>query len=92
LVRLYGRGEVVLPDDAEFAVLAAAFTPLPGIRSIIRVHLERIADSCGYSVPRYAYQGERRQLTDWAERKGADGLVTYRAQKNARSIDGLKGL
>lgn len=92
LVRLYGRGEVVLPDDAEFAALAARFPALPGIRSIIRVQLERIADSCGYSVPRYAYQGERTQLTDWAERKGADGLVDYRAQRNARSIDGLKGL
>lgn len=92
LVRLYGRGEVVLPDAAEFAALAARFPVLPGIRSIIRVQLERIADSCGYSVPRYAYQGERTQLTDWAERKGADGLVDYRAQKNARSIDGLKGL
>jgi hypothetical protein len=92
LVRLYGRGEAVLPEDAEFAALAAGFPAFPGIRSIIRVRLERIADSCGYSVPRYAYQGERKQLTDWAERKGADGLVTYRREKNARSIDGLPGL
>ena len=29
---------------------------------------------------------------EWAERKGADGLVAYRAQKNATSIDGLPGL
>ncbi|MDX2168539.1 MAG: pyridoxamine 5'-phosphate oxidase family protein [Deltaproteobacteria bacterium] len=92
LVRLYGRGEVVRPGDAEFAGLAARFPALPGIRSIIRVGLERIADSCGYSVPRYAYQGERKQLTDWAERKGEDGLDTYRRARNARSIDGLKGL
>jgi hypothetical protein len=31
-------------------------------------------------------------LTDWAERKGADGLVAYRAEKSAVSIDGLPAL
>jgi hypothetical protein len=92
LVRLYGRGEVLRSGDADFAALAGAFPAIPGIRSIIRVRLERIADSCGYSVPRYAYQGDRTQLSDWAERKGAEGLETYRRQKNAKSIDGLPGL
>ena len=92
IVRLYGRGEVVRPGDAEFADLAARYPALPGVRSVIRVHLERITDSCGYAVPTYRYVRERNQLVQWAERKGADGLATYQRVNNARSVDGLPGL
>lgn len=42
IVRLYGKGRAVLPNDSE-----------------------------------------------WAEAKGADGLVTYQGEKNVRSLDGL---
>ena len=92
IVRLYGRGEAVQPADPRFAELAARFPALPGTRSVIVVRLERIADSCGYAVPRYRYAGERDQLIAWAERKGEEGLETYRAERNARSIDGLPGV
>jgi len=92
IVRLYGRGEVLLPADADFSALAPRFAALAGARAIIRVHLARIADSCGYAVPRFAYKGERNQLLDWADRKGEAGLDTYRRENNAKSIDGLKGL
>lgn len=92
IVRLAGRGEVVRPGAADFAALAAGFPALPGVRAVIRVHLERISDSCGYAVPRYRYVGARDQLVRWAERRGADGLVAYRREHNARSIDGLPGL
>jgi hypothetical protein len=92
ILRLYGRGEAVRPEAPEFAALAAPFPSRPGVRSIVRVRLERIADSCGYGVPRYRYEGERQQLTDWAERKGADGIAQYQARNNTRSIDGLPGL
>ena len=91
IVRLYGRGEVVRPREADFAGLAAQFPSMPGVRSVIRVGVERVADSCGYSVPRYRYDGERDQLIAWAERKGADGVVEYQAKNNRRSIDGLPG-
>jgi len=43
-------------------------------------------------VPLYGYEGQRSQLIDWAERKGADGVVRYRQDNNRRSIDGLQGL
>jgi predicted pyridoxine 5'-phosphate oxidase superfamily flavin-nucleotide-binding protein len=40
IVRLHGRGDVIPADD-----------PAGGTRAVVRVHLERIADSCGYGVP-----------------------------------------
>jgi hypothetical protein len=92
IVRLYGRGEVLEPDDAEFAALVARFPRYPSTRSVVRVALSRIADSCGYGVPLYRYEGERSQIADWAERKGAEGLRVYQLERNRASLDGLPAL
>ena len=54
--------------------------------------VDRVSTSCGYAVPRLRYESERPQLIDWATRKGDDGLRTYRAEKNARSVDDLPAL
>ena len=92
ILRLYGRGEAVEPGDSRFPELMKLFPKIPGARSIVVVALERIADSCGYGVPIYRYEGERRQLVDWARRKGTSGLAQYRSETNHSSIDGLPGL
>lgn len=78
IVRLHGRGEVIAADDVA-----------DGIRGSIRVHVERISDSCGYGVPLMEYVGVRPQRDAWLASKGADGLREYVAEKNAVSIDGL---
>ncbi len=92
ILRLYGRGRVVEPGDREWPDLIARFPDFPGVRSVIVVQLERVADSCGFAVPLYEYQGERSQLIEYAERKGPEGMAEYRARKNRASIDGLAGL
>ena len=92
IVRLHGRGRVVLPGDDDWEELAARFPPQPGTRSIITVALERVSDSCGFGVPLMTYERERGQLADWAGRKTEEELSDYRAKKNAVSIDGLPGL
>jgi len=97
IIRLHGRGEVVDARDVRFDDLLARFPeqPLPraSLRSIIRVEVERIAKSCGYTVPLMSYEGERPHMPAWAEKKlrvgGAEALDAYRAEKNATSIDGL---
>jgi hypothetical protein len=83
---------MVAAGDPGFDALAARFPLRVGVRSVIRVALERVADSCGYGVPEYAFVGQRRQLAQWAERKGAEGVREYRREKNRTSIDGLPGL
>ncbi len=92
IVRLHGRGTVVVAGDPAFEDLVARFPAQLGTRSVIRVAVERVADSCGYAVPEYAFVRDRRQLVDWAARKGPDGLRAYRAQNNGTSIDGLPAL
>src|SRR3954469_608656 len=78
ILRLYGRGRAVEPGDPEWDVLIAGFPRLPGTRSVIVVDVERIADSCGFAVPLYEYRGERSQLTEYAERKGPEGMERYK--------------
>lgn len=93
IVRLYGRGEVVELGHPEFAALRARFPDhYAGVRSVIRVRIERIADSCGFGVPQYQYVGDRTKLQEWAELKGPEGVREYRAKRNRVSIDGLPGV
>ena len=50
--------------------------------------VDLVQTSCGMAVPVLAYQGERRQLVDWAVKKGPDGLRQYWREKNQTSLDG----
>jgi hypothetical protein len=78
IVRLHGRGEVLPADDVG-----------DGVRGVIRVHVDRVSDSCGYGVPLMEFAGERTQRDKWLASKGADGVRAYVGEKNAASIDGL---
>lgn len=92
ILRIYGRGWVVEPGDADFADLRGRFPGDVPARSVVRVAVESVATSCGWGVPLYSHQGERSQMADWIERKGEDGLRAYQVEKNARSLDGLPAL
>ncbi len=92
IVRLYGRGRVAEPGDPEWDGLIARFPESPGVRSVVVVDVERVADSCGFAVPLYQYKGERSQLIDYANKKGTEGMEKYKAQNNRKSIDGMAGL
>jgi hypothetical protein len=98
ILRLHGRGEVVLADDPRFDELLARGgfeVPGPGEyrRSIVVVHVDRVADSCGYGVPLMSYEGERPHPEAWAGKKlragGPDAIRDYQHEKNSESIDGL---
>ena len=101
IVRLHGRGTVTQLGDPTFdelyeelgfdAVEAAG----DGARSIVRIEVARIADSCGYGVPLMSYDGRRTQQADWLDRqlrKSANAVLEYSREKNSASIDGLPGI
>ncbi len=99
ILRIYGRGRVVLPDAPGWPELARSFTRTAGEgagrrdrRAIIVVEADRIADSCGYAVPLMELTSERDLLARNAERQSSEEIAAYQAEKNAVSIDGLPAL
>ncbi|GLY77839.1 pyridoxamine 5'-phosphate oxidase family protein [Actinoallomurus iriomotensis] len=92
ILRLYGTGRVVRPDDDEWDALAGRFGDgHAGTRAIVVVDVERVADSCGYSVPIMEVVGERSLLDDQHRRRPAEQWPA-RVLRNAESIDGLPAL
>jgi hypothetical protein len=98
ILRLHGRGEVILASDERFDALAerCAFDqPSVGAarRAIVLMDVTRIADSCGYGVPLMSFEGERPHANAWAEKKlrvgGAEALLDYQRTNNSSSLDGL---
>jgi hypothetical protein len=89
ILRLYGRGRVILPRHREWQDFYSLFDPVPGERQIMVLEIEGAQTSCGAGVPLYEFQGERKTIRHWAEKKGEQGLFEYWQEKNQKSIDGL---
>ena len=94
IVRLHGRGSVLALDDPSLeGVTFDSEVRAEGRRAVVVVDVTRIADSCGYGVPLMRHEGERPHQALWADKKlragGPDAIERYKAEKNARSIDGL---
>jgi len=93
IVRIYGQGEVIQFDDPRFEpMIVAHFPKWPYARNIILIHIERVMDSCGWSIPFFDYKGERDQLERYIEHKPLEEWRASRVAKNAQSIDGLPGI
>jgi hypothetical protein len=100
ILRLHGRGEVIERAQPQFERLLSRFAlpdeVLVAVRSIIRLHVTRIADSCGFVVPEMAYVRRREQLFKSAasaiRRFGSDAIRNYCDVNNAESIDGIPAL
>ena len=92
IIRLHGKGSPIFEDSPEYKELAKLFQNNPGERAIIKIDVQRIGSSCGFSVPLYDYVDQRDVLDKWVDNKSAEELVAYRKQKNRVSIDGLPGL
>lgn len=88
ILRIYGTGKPVLPQDPEWEVLAGRFTLLPGTRQIFDIAVESVQTSCGWGVPVMQMEAERQTLkkahaqsnpSEWAAKHGM----------RLSSIDGL---
>jgi hypothetical protein len=92
ILRLYGRGVVLARGTKAYKrLLAERFggEERVGARQMVRLDVELVQTSCGYAVPNLVFRKERPGLDAWAIDKGADGLTTYRRNKNTTSLDGL---
>lgn len=88
ILRIYGRGRAVLPQDDGWDDLAACFTLLPGTRQIFVIDVESVQTSCGWGVPLMTYADDRQTLVKY---HGQSDPREWEAKFAARvqSIDGL---
>ncbi len=88
ILRIYGRGRPVLPQDAGWSELAGQFALLPGTRQIFDIAVESVQTSCGWGVPFMTLEGERETLKK-AHRQSDPAEWEAKMAKRTRSIDGL---
>ncbi|WP_324072763.1 MAG: pyridoxamine 5'-phosphate oxidase family protein [Erythrobacter sp.] len=88
ILRIYGRGRAVLPQDAEWGALASHFTLLPGTRQIFDIAVESVQTSCGYGVPLMQLDSERETLVKY-HRLADPAAWEAKTAGRTRSIDGL---
>jgi hypothetical protein len=89
ILRLYGRGRLVLPTDPDWAALSSQFPDLPGARQIIINEVNRVQTSCGTGVPLFDYVEDRDALAQTWISRGPENTTKYQQRKNVVSIDGL---
>ncbi|MBW5469773.1 pyridoxamine 5'-phosphate oxidase family protein [Brevibacillus formosus] len=89
IMRLYGKGTVILPDTPRWDELVKDFPLLPGARQIITVNIQEVKTSCGWAIPFYTFSKERDTLQKWTLAKDEQELLAYQQENNVRSMDGL---
>ena len=88
ILRIYGRGRAVLPQDDEWDALTANFTLLPGTRQIFVIDVNSVQTSCGWGVPMMTLERERETLKK-AHRQSDPAQWEAKMALRTRSIDGL---
>lgn len=88
ILRIYGKGRAVLPQDAEWGGLAARFDILPGTRQIFVIEVESVQGSCGWGVPFMSFERERETLVKYHAQCDPDEWLT-KTKDRTHSIDGL---
>lgn len=88
ILRIYGRGRPVLPQDPEWEALAANFTLLPGTRQIFVIDVESVQTSCGWGVPFMELRDERQTLKK-AHAQSDPAEWEAKTAGRTQSIDGL---
>lgn len=90
ILRLYGRGRVVRPQQPGWAALRPSFPPMSGERQIIVLDIASCSTACGSGVPMFDFRAQRSGLLDWADQAGEQGMADYRRRNNVISLDGLQ--
>ena len=88
ILRIYGTGVPVLPQDEGWGALAEHFTLMPGTRQIFDIAVESVQTSCGWGVPLMEFEKERTTLLK-AHANSDPAQWAAKMQTRTSSIDGL---
>jgi len=90
ILRLYGRADVVHSRDPQWSQLLTHFPDFIGARQIFDMRVELVQTSCGFAVPYYSFVAERETLTNFADKRGREGIREYWKERNTLSLNGKK--
>lgn len=88
ILRIYGQGRAVLPQDSEWEALAVHFTLMAGTRQIFVIDVESVQTSCGWGVPFMKLERERDTLQK-AHAQMEPNAWMAKTQGRTKSIDGI---
>ena len=88
ILRIYGKGSPVHPEEEGFAALAALFPKLPGVRQVFDIRVESVQTSCGWGVPHMSLESERQTLVKYHGQQEPSARLAKIAGRT-QSIDGL---
>lgn len=88
ILRLYGKARAYHEYDEAWQEYIDLFPAMTGARQLIDIEVDLVQTSCGMSIPYMDYVEDRELLTDWADKRGRDGIRDYWQEKNTVSLDG----
>lgn len=88
ILRLYGTGRAVLPQDPDWDELQAHFSLLPGTRQIFDITVDSVQTSCGWGVPVMTLDKERETLVKYHRQSDPQAWMA-KVSGRVKSIDGL---
>jgi hypothetical protein len=88
IMRIYGLGRPVLPQDADWDETSKAFTLLPGTRQIFLIDVDSVQTTCGWGVPFMTFEAERPTLSKYHRQDDPEKRLEI-MRKRSKSIDGL---
>ena len=62
IVRIHGHATLITVEDPRYAEFEELSPANPGTRAFVHIRVDRVSDSCGYSVPLYQFQPRRGNL------------------------------
>ncbi|MAZ88605.1 MAG: pyridoxamine 5'-phosphate oxidase [Cellvibrionaceae bacterium] len=89
ILRLYGKAKAFHENDEGWDERASWFPASTGARQVYEMEVDLVQNSCGFAVPRYAFEEQRPTLKKWADNQSRDQMKGYWDKKNRTSIDGF---
>lgn len=88
ILRIYGRGRAILPQDERWNEVSRDFKILPGTRQIFEFDVDSVQTSCGWGVPHMTFDRERATLSRYHSTISEAERLAKIADRT-KSIDGL---
>ena len=83
-----GRDRAIHPRDGEWTKWITLISKYPWFTKNMHGHGDSAQTSCGFAVPSFDYQEDRKNLVYWTNKISDEGVKNYWKEKNQTNIGG----